>query len=52
MFFDSWHKDSFLPLPPEEMRQSHSNWISPLVVIALIGIVVSVILKSIQRSLL
>lgn len=52
MFFDFWHKDSFLPLPPEEMQQSNSNWISPLVVVALIGIAVSVILKSIQRSLL
>jgi len=22
MFFDSWHKDSFLPMPPENMQQN------------------------------
>ena len=44
MFFDAWHKDSFLPLPPEDTQQ-HSNWIFLLAAIALIGTVVGVILK-------
>lgn len=45
MFFDSWHKDFFLPLPPEDPQQ-YSNWIRRLLaVVVLIGTVVGVILK-------
>lgn len=44
MLFDSWHKDSFLPLPPENTQQ-YTNWICLLAVVVLICTVAGVVLK-------
>ena len=44
MFFDSWHEDSFLPIPPGGVPQ-RANWLFLLAAAALISAAVGVILK-------